>query len=192
MSNAPPPEFLDFQKLAASFTWDSYQSSVPDELSKEEYQTTNDPAVRDAWWEEARTITRLPGLKRCYRDDATQATSCYILEAYNMTRYIYGTYRQPVSYTRSDNERTTAFRRIIARSRPYTDGDVTNALNAELREAFAGMAWNSETYLYQLLGERKESELNLTMLICGVRIGVAEEVLFGLRGRITASSDGTR
>jgi hypothetical protein len=184
------PEFLDFRKYAAAFTWDSHQSSVPDELSREEYQATNDPAVRDAWAEEARVIILRPELKIKYWEDAQLAASTYICEAYNITRFILGTYRKPVSYTNSKTERKAAFRKIVERNRTYTDGQVVDSLNEDLREAFHGMAWDSTSYLYEQLGERKGTEMNLAHLVCGVKIGLAEEFLFELRKRTTtASSD---
>ena len=179
----PPVIIADFHNFGASFSWDAYQAMIPPELTKDEYLATNDPAIRDAWWEASRQLILEQGVTKKHWDEARIAATEFVCEGYAIARYIFGTYRLRVSYTTTKADARDARDTMMNLSRTYEERDIEGALNPELRAALSGMAGSEDSYLCKQLHEQGRN-VNLTMLFAGLRLGLAEEFLFSLRRHV--------
>ena len=183
MATAVLDQFAD---LAKDFDFMDFANVVKVPETLEEYGVTSDLALRQALKEAGIPVLATPGIKRRHQDQALHEATLCVIDGYNVTRCILGTWRRPVKYTFEAAQIKPNCNRLLKRGQEYEWDILMRSMRGPALDAFTGMTDIKGTFLDKILGHRIGQATRFAMMLEGMRLALAEEEMFNLRSQITA------
>jgi len=170
----------EFASRSKSFNWTDYTDCPPHGI--DEWLRINDKAMVTVIDSIAVSEIDEAGFKPRHRIEAISCASGLLCQGCRVGQFVLGTISSTANYTTEDTGLRSNARALILKHTEYDSADVSAALDGPVLEAFDQLA-RKNTIAGKVMNEDESTLWQLGLLTEGIRLALAEEDLFHLRGR---------